>query len=125
MRQTRDRYHSLLNTTAWRSLRKAHLGREPFCHDCATAGVLTPATEVHHITPVATVRDPERMRRMAFDPHNLVGLCHACHVKRHESMGKGTAKENARRQSAAAREFMKKFYGETPGGDFSEAPPMP
>lgn len=120
MTAPRDRYHKMLNTTRWRKLRALHLARHPFCADCAAEGVVTPATEVHHIRPVSMERDPARMERLAFDAGNLAGLCHACHVKRHERMGKGTAEENARRQRAEADLFARRFYGtQTPGGCFS------
>lgn len=48
----------MLNTTRWRKLRALHLARHPFCADCAAEGVVTPATEVHHIRPVSIERDP-------------------------------------------------------------------
>mgnify|MGYP002508361551 CR=1 FL=1 len=53
----------MLNTTRWRKLRALHLARHPFCADCAAEGVVTPATEVHHIRPVSIERDPARMER--------------------------------------------------------------
>lgn len=122
MKKDRDTYHRLLATSAWRRLRRAQLEREPFCADCRREGVLTPAQEVHHALPVAGERDPQRMRRLALDPMNLVSLCRECHRRRHLAMGKGTAAENARRATEEAAVFARRFYGSDPGGLFSEAP---
>ncbi len=102
-------YHRLLNTPRWRGLRAAQLGREPFCADCARHGVTEPATEVHHVVPVERERDPERMRRLAYDPMNLVSLCRRCHRERHRSMGSQTAEERLARARAEARAFWERF----------------
>lgn len=118
MSKATDRYRRLLNSSRWRETRKAKLGRNPFCEDCARSGVLTPACEVHHLIPVKAMADPERQYRMAFDTGNLASLCHECHAQRHRSMGKNTAEENRRRASSEAAEFCRRFYGEDPGGGF-------
>lgn len=114
----RDYYHRLLNTGRWRALRHGWLSEHPFCADCRAQGVLTEATEVHHLVPVLRGGSRAAMERMTFDPRNLVSLCSACHRARHESMGKGTAKENARRQKETASGFSKNFFGDAPGGCF-------
>lgn len=45
--------------------------------------LLTPATEVHHVRPVEEAFTlAEREQRM-YDPHNLLALCHNCHVQAH------------------------------------------
>lgn len=58
---------------AWRRLRKRQLQLEPVCRSCKRDGLLTPATEVDHVVPIADAPD----RRL--DASNLQSLCHSCH----------------------------------------------
>lgn len=102
-------YHRLLNSARWRALRSAQLGRNPFCADCAKTGVLEPATEVHHVIPIETERDAERMTRLAFDPGNLVSLCHDCHHERHRLLKSHSRDERERRVKEEAEAFWKRF----------------
>ena len=58
----------------WRELREIYLAKHPLCAECEKAGRLTPATEIHHIIPLAqggTDRD-----------ENLMGLCKSCHSRK-------------------------------------------
>lgn len=103
-------YHRLLNTTAWRSTRSAALESQPFCVDCAKRGILTPATDVHHIKPVESIKDPETMVRMTYDQRNLACLCHHCHVERHKLMRSHSKEESRKRAKEEAAEFMRRFY---------------
>ena len=51
------------------------------------------------------------MRRLMFNPGNLVALCHECHVLRHkelESHSRETARE---REAAKVDAFARKFFG--------------
>lgn len=88
-RQKRDRTHDNNRGTAhqrgygsnWQKLRRMHLAREPLCYDCKNnggynmgGGVLTVATEVHHIIAKRDGGDN------SFD--NLMSLCKTCHSKR-------------------------------------------
>lgn len=59
----------------WRKLAAAILRRDPLCRCiwCHDAGLLTPATEVHHIHPLAT--HPE----LAYHPAYLAGVASPCH----------------------------------------------
>lgn len=52
----------------WKTVRKRHLEREPFCQACRTEENL----EVHHILPV-------HAGGCELDPQNLVTLCAHCH----------------------------------------------
>ena len=79
-------YNDLIRTRRWRSLRAEILRRRPLCADCESRGVYTPATEVHHIRPLEGIADTERMKTLAYDPENLVPLCHECHRRRHEQL---------------------------------------
>lgn len=56
----------------WRKVRAMVLAREPRCRDCAAAGRVTLATEVHHLDG--------NPRNNALD--NLVPLCKSCHSRR-------------------------------------------
>lgn len=118
MRDNDDKYRKLLNSARWRATRAAQLGRQPFCEDCAKEGVLTEATEVHHVVPVKSIKDPERMLVRMFDCTNLASLCHACHVERHRRLGKNTKEENLNRAREEAAQFCRRFFGD-PGADFS------
>lgn len=53
------------------------------------AGVLdVAAEEVHHVQPIGTGRDFSEMCALAFDWGNLRALCHACHVKAHQTIAR-------------------------------------
>ena len=58
-----------LNSAAWQKLRARVLEAEPLCRDCFRRGLITPATDVDHISG-----DPSDN---SLD--NLQGLCHECH----------------------------------------------
>lgn len=115
-------YHQLLNTQRWRALRAAQIDRHPFCMDCRAEGVLTPATEVHHVVPVETARSAAEMARLAYDPSNLASLCTRCHTERHRAMRSHSPEENARRATQRARGFWeaveKKSETADRGADF-------
>lgn len=102
-------YRKLIHTGRWLRLRRDILSAHPLCQMCEEEGRLTPATEVHHVVPCETALGEGEMERLMYDPHNLVALCHRCHVKTHVSMGKG-GKEAARERSAQRLEqFRRKF----------------
>lgn len=62
----------------WKRLREKILRRDGYqCKLCKRFGRAKEATEVHHIEHIEDA--PEK----AFDPDNLVSLCHACHNKMH------------------------------------------
>lgn len=58
-----------LTSAAWRKLRAYILAESPMCERCMHRGVLTPATDVDHVSG-----DPSD-NSMA----NLQSLCHSCH----------------------------------------------
>ena len=111
-------YKRMVHTTRWLTLRKAVLTRHPVCESCEKDGRLTPAVEVHHIVPVETALTYMEKQNLMFDPHNLMALCHNCHVSIHMSMGKGTkanARERSREKADAA---CRKLFDEDGGGFF-------
>jgi 5-methylcytosine-specific restriction protein A len=67
----------------WERLRTAFLSKHPLCRMCQEAGRLVPATEVHHIVPLADGGTD--------DEANLMPLCKPCHSRftAGECWGKG------------------------------------
>ena len=58
-------YNKLIHTTRWLKLRRDVLTAHPLCQRCKDNGLLTPATEVHHIRPVEEAfTHAERVQRM-------------------------------------------------------------
>jgi 5-methylcytosine-specific restriction enzyme A len=60
----------------WEALRSRVLAEQPLCQDCADAGFVVAAREVHHIK---RVRDYPSLR---LDRRNLRALCRGCHQRR-------------------------------------------
>ncbi len=102
-------YKRLLRSSVWLRLRRDTLTRHPLCEDCAARGLLAPATEVHHITPVDNGRSYTEKRRLAYDPDNLRALCHGCHVRAHLDLGSHSRERVQDRNAAALQEFKNKF----------------
>jgi 5-methylcytosine-specific restriction protein A len=104
-------YNKLIHTTRWLRLRRDKLTKHPLCQRCADEGRITPATEVHHVSPVEeAVSYAERERRM-YDANNLRSLCHHCHVLTHTEVGRsGKAATRARNDQHVA-EIVERFFG--------------
>lgn len=102
-------YNKLMHTMRWLLLRRDKLTASPLCERCQQEGRLTPATEVHHITPVERGLTKGEKERLAFDPLNLRALCHPCHVLTHIEMGR-SGKAQARQRAAAQLESYKKRF---------------
>jgi hypothetical protein len=60
----------------WRKLRARKLADEPRCERCLTNGRLTPATEVHHPTPMSEGGSK-------YDWDNLQSVCGDCQDEAH------------------------------------------
>ena len=56
---------------------------QPLCEMCLEKGIITPATDVHHIQEIGTYDDLERQLLLAFDYSNLMSLCDSCHMHLH------------------------------------------
>lgn len=69
-------WHALYDSDRWRMMRAEQLLREPFCRECATAGIRTRANTADHITPHRG--DPT----LFYDPDNLQSLCQSCHSRK-------------------------------------------
>ena len=93
----------IYNSREWHELRAAKLrSTNGLCEECLKEGIVTSARCVHHIVPIETARTKDEMKRLAFDPHNLMALCFACHARIHKELGSNTAK--IVRQRAEARQ---------------------
>ena len=77
---------------------------------------MTPASEVHHIIPAESAINESEMRRLMFDPHNLMALCHDCHVKTHTEMGRSGREATKKRNREKVNAVCRKFFGEDPRG---------
>lgn len=75
--------YDLYNTETWRKLRLGYLMEHPLCEECLKTDKLSPAKEVHHVTPISTAFDKLGMMELAYDPQNLMSLCSECHTKKH------------------------------------------
>ena len=84
----------------------------PLCEICAVAGIITPGTEVHHITPVDTGANDTERTRLAYNAGNLQTLCHACHVQAHKDLQSKTAKQTQARNKAKRAGFVSQFLSE-------------
>lgn len=71
-------YDSFYHSPEWQAVRRQVLDRDHYlCQVCKRAGRVTPATTVHHITPVRV----DYSKRL--DPANLETICKACHNAEH------------------------------------------
>lgn len=105
-----EEYRRLIHTTRWLKLRRDVLTAHPCCQRCEAEGRITPAVEVHHIRPVEEAfSSAERQQRM-YDPHNLMALCHACHVRTHTELGRSGKEATRQRNERHTREVISRFF---------------
>jgi 5-methylcytosine-specific restriction protein A len=78
MRELRQRGY---NNSTWRKLRNTYLKEHALCQDCIAKGIITPATDIHHIK--SPFQNGEINYNLLLDVTNLVSLCRACHGERH------------------------------------------
>jgi len=79
-------YIKLINTTRWRRLRIKKMREQPLCECCQSNDKITPASEIHHVTPVESVTTISQMETLMFDYNNLMSVCHECHKNIHTEM---------------------------------------
>lgn len=82
--KTRDpKYVEFYKSKEWRTLRAVKLSQaEYLCEDCKEKGIITLATDVHHMVPIKE----DWSKRLDID--NLRCLCVRCHNKRHNRWNK-------------------------------------
>ena len=106
------------DSPAWRSTRDTYRQlKRGLCEDCLARGVITPATEVHHIEPLTPQNITDPLIALNYD--NLALLCHACHVARHATLDKST---RAGRKRAQRRYFVRPDGSVAPLSDEKIAP---
>lgn len=98
-------YIRMIHTVRWVKLRRDKLSLHPLCERCEREGRVQAATEVHHVIPVERGLTADEKQRLMFDPHNLMALCHDCHVKTHTEMGRSGKKQ----AKATAKEHLQRF----------------
>lgn len=74
----------LYNTARWRKMRQAKLMQNPLCERCEEKGIVTQATQVHHITPISNGESELMMKDLAYNFDNLQSLCDKCHQELHK-----------------------------------------
>lgn len=111
-------YNRLIHAAKWLKLRRAVLSSHPLCEQCEKEGRISAATEVHHCVPCETARNAVEMEILMYDPHNLVALCHRCHVQVHMTIGKGGHEEREKRKAGRLDDFKRKFFSDGPGDIF-------
>lgn len=104
-------YIKLINSSSWRTLRLKKLQAQPLCEcdECKANGKITPATEVHHITPVESVTTIEMMEKLMFDFNNLMSVSHTCHSNIHREMFSHTKENVQKANERRTQRFMNKF----------------
>ena len=110
MRRNKDpMYRAVMNDSRWKKARSMVLSRDKICQDCIARGIVTPIAEVHHIVPLESIKSVSEFYRMAFDLHNLIGLCKDCHHLRHQTLGSHTKAEKKRRREEELQQFIIDF----------------
>ena len=84
-KQAKDKA-TIYNSREWKALRIQKLRANPLCERCEQEGFVRSAHCVHHIVPIETAKTMEEMKRLAYNPANLMSLCDECHHKIHEEM---------------------------------------
>ena len=80
------------NSAQWKRCREAYKKSKGYlCEECWKQGIITPATEVHHIIKLTenNVNDPS----VSLNTANLMALCEDCHDKKHRKYRRFTVDE--------------------------------
>ena len=98
-------YIKLINCHKWRKLRNEQLKRNPLCSVCSDI-----ATEVHHIKPIETEKEYDRMEVLAYDPINLQSVFPGPHSDIHISMKKHKKQTNNELNKKKLNDFFNKYF---------------
>ena len=117
-RQQQSDKAAIYNSREWKVLRLQKLQANPLCEAHLAKDKYVAAHCVHHKVPIETAKTMEELRRLAFDPANLMSLCDECHAAIHKAMGKGTTQ--LRQERAESRnerwkdKLRQRLTGKTP-----------
>lgn len=102
-------YNALIHAKRWQTIRRAKLTQQPLCERCYKQGRITAASEVHHINPAERGATYSAKESLMYDPHNLMSVCHDCHVAIHTDMGRSGKKYTEARTKEQLADFRDKF----------------
>lgn len=102
-------YKRMIHSVRWLKLRREVLTARPLCARCEAEGRLRSAVEVHHVVPVERALTREAKERLMFDRHNLLPLCHDCHVRVHTELGRGGRRLAEARREAERAQWRQRF----------------
>lgn len=108
------RYQKLLNSKRWKELRAWKLAQTQwYCEICyreGRRGIDALAVDIHHIVPVESVIDQgeEAMKRVCFNPANLMALCVRHHVEIHQQAGSHTKEAVEERKQKKCIGFLQR-----------------
>jgi len=107
-------YRKLINTRKWQKLRLQALSKTNYlCAVCLKNDITTPASEVHHITPVETGANLLHMKQLCYDPNNLLAVCKECHKKEHIKLQSYSKSETQKRNKERTDDFTSRFLNDT------------
>lgn len=73
---------SFYTTAIWRKCRASFLkSKGGLCEPCLSKGLIVPATQVHHKTPITPDNIDDPGITLNFD--NLLAVCERCHAEQH------------------------------------------
>ena len=103
-------YIKLIHTNLGLKLRRAVLSAHPLCERCLAEGITTAASELHHVTPVEYGVTYADKQQLMYDASNLVALCHDCHVKAHNELGRSGKEATRRRTKEQVAAIVHTFF---------------
>lgn len=104
-------YNQMIHSIRWQKLRREKLMQSWWCERCRrNENRLTPATCVHHITPVETAATRTEKERLMFSIGNLQSLCICCHAEVHKELQSHNRKEMQRRRIENEVWRMEKYF---------------
>ena len=110
-------YIKLIHSKGWLNTRRNYLTAHPLCEVCRRKEKLTPASEVHHKTPVETGHSFEEKKRLLLDVTNLLAVCRECHLQEHRLLKSASNEEKQRRLDEHKGWFRRVFLDDAdPGG---------
>lgn len=103
-------YRKMIQSTRWVKLRREKIKLNPLCQDCLSAGIYTPAQEIHHVVPCESAKSVRQMEELMFNLGNLRSLCHDCHVLTHKRLASHSKDAQRRNTDDRNERFLKKYF---------------